>query len=887
MPLFVKARSFLRNLLLSGKVEADLDQEVQSHLEMLKEEKIRGGMSPEEAQRVAKMELGGIEQVKEQVREERVGNWIQSVIGDCRYGLRQLRKSPAFTAIAILTLALGIGANTTIFSIVQNVLLRSLPYRDPGRLVEVWNNYFPQWPQVGLSSLDFQQWQTQTKSLSEMGAYRFVSTGLNLVGNGETLRVEGTYATADLFSTLGVKPVLGRTFLPEEDRRGTAPVALLSHQLWQTHFGGDVSVIGRTITLDGRDYTLIGVLPANFPLVPWAEIWFPVGQMDLDELNTRVHHPFGVVARLSPGTTVDQAQAEMTTLARQQALAYPSTNANWGVTVQPLRNPSAANFKDALLVLFGAVALVLLIACANLVNLLLVRNADRQRQIALRMALGASALRLLSQLLTEALLLALAGGSLGIAFAYASLKLAALGPAKIAETAPATLNGWVLGFTLTASLLTGIVCGVLPAVQSVRTDIASALKAGSKGAIGDGNGKLRRAFVVAELALSLILLAGSGLFIRGFGNLLRVNPGFNSDHILTMHVSEVAIPNEVYAKFTPAQLNEAQLKDSMRFQQLINEIGTVPGVKSAAGITVLPIAESLRATTRFAVEGQPDTEKSPRPTAQNRSASLGYFSTMGIPLVQGRFFNDADWINSNIVISNSMARRFWPNGDAIGHRVNLCAMASQPCWSPIVGVVGDVHQFGLNTGPTFDVYGAGGWTEALVVRTERDPAAVVLDVRAKIREFDSALAVSRVATMEQVLSDSLSQQRFLTLLLAVFAGLALLLAAVGVYGVVSYDVSRRTQEIGIRVALGAQSSDVNRLIVGQGLALALAGVVIGLAGAFGLSRLVGSLLFEVKPKDPSTFVAVTLLLLGSVVAASYIPARRASRVDPIIALRYE
>ncbi len=887
MPLFVKVRTFLRNLFLSRNVESELDQQVHSHLAMLTEENVRVGMSPEEAQRSARIELGGIEQVKEQVCQERMGSWLQSISSDFRFGLRQLRKSPGFTTIAVLTLALGIGANTATFSIVQNVLLRSLPYRDPGRLVEVWNNYFPQWPQVGLSSLDFQQWQTQVKSLSEMGAYRFVSTGLNLAGDGETQRVEGTYATADLFSTLGVKPALGRTFLPEEDRRGTAPVALLSHQLWQTHFGEDVSVIGRTARLDGRDYTLIGVLPANFNLVPWAEIWFPVGQMDPDELNTRVHHPFAVVARLSPGTTVGQAQAEMTTLARQQALAYPTTNANWGVTVQPLRNPYAANFKEALLVLFGAVALVLLIACANLVNLLLVRNADRQRQIAVRMALGASPSRLLSQLLTEALLLALAGGSLGIAFAYASLKLAALGPAKIAETAPATLNGWVLGFTLTASLLTGIACGVLPAFQSVRTDIASALKAGSKGAIGNGNGKLRNAFVVAELALSLILLAGSGLFIRGFGNLLRFNPGFDPDHVLTIHVSEVAIPNEVYAKFTPAQLNDVQLKDSIRFQQLINEISTVPGVKSAAGITVLPIAESLRATTRFAVEGQPDTEKSPRPTAQNRSASLGYFSTMGIPLVQGRLFDDADWVSSNVVISESMARRFWPNGDAIGHRVNLCAMASQPCWSPIVGVVGDVHQFGLNALPTFDVYGAGGWTEALVIRTERDPAAVASDVRAKIHKFDSALAVSRVATMEQVLSDSLSQQRFLTLLLAIFAGLALLLAAVGVYGVVSYDVSRRTQEIGIRVALGAQPSDVNRLIVGQGLALALAGVVIGLAGAFGLSQLIGSLLFEVKPTDPSTFVAVTLLLFGSVVAASYIPARRASRVDPMIALRYE
>jgi predicted permease len=888
MPLFVKVRSFLQNFFSTPRVETDLDREVQSHLEMLKEENLRAGMTQDEAQRAARIELGGIEQVKEQVREQRLGNWLDSVLSDCRYALRQLRKSPAFTVIAVLTLALGIGANTAIFSVVENVLLRSLPYRDPGRLIEIWNNYFPQWPQIGLSSSDFYEWRAQAKSVRDMAAYRFVASDLNLTGHGETERVEATYATAALFPTLGMTPILGRAFLPREDQPGADPVALISHALWQSRFGGDSTAVGHTLTLDGRDYTLIGVLPANFHLAPWADVWFPTGEMDPTELNGRVHHPFGVVARLVPGATLPQAQAELTTLAGQQAAAHPDTNANWGVTVHPLRDPSAVKLREALLVLLAAVVLVLLIACANLVNLLLVRNAHRHRQIAVRMVLGAGRSRIFAQLLTETLLLALFGGCLGIALARTSLALlSSFAPAAIASAAPLALNGWVLGFTFAASVVTGVFCGVLPAFQSAGVNLSSVLGAGSKGAVRGGGGGLRNALVIAEIALSLVLLVSAGLFLRGLGNLLRVDPGFRPEHLLTMRVSEAEPPGSVYENLTPAELNDLQFKSSMRSQQLMKAIESLPGVKSAAGINILPIAESLRAAARFAVEGQPDTDRAPRPSAQIRYASLAYFETMGIPRIQGRFFQPSDWTNPVIVINQSMSRRFWPKGDAIGRRINFCWNASEPCWSTVVGVVGDVHQFGLDAAPTFDVYNAGGWAESLVIRTQGDPAAVASEVRAKIREFDSALAISRVAKMEQLLSDSLLQQRFLTLLLAIFAALALLLAAVGIYGVVSYGVSRRTQEIGIRLTLGAQPGDVSRMIVREGLFLALGGTAIGLAIAFVLSRWIESFFFEVKPCDPPTYIVVTVLLLATALVACLIPARHASRVDPMVALRYD
>jgi putative ABC transport system permease protein len=822
------------------------------------------------------------------VHREDSDSMFESVIQDVRYAARTLRRTPVFSVVAIVTLALGIGANTTIFSVVQNVLLRTLPYREPGRLVEIWNNYYPQWPQLGLSPADFEEWRHEAKSVTDMAAYQFVPTDLNLTGNGESERVKATYATAELFTTLGVKPVLGRAIFSSEDRPGAPNIVLISRSLWQTHFGGDPSIVGRTITLDGKEYTLAGVLPGNFRLAPWADIWFPTGLMDPNELKTRVHHPFGVVARLAPNATIAQAQAEMATIARQEALAYPETNANWGVEVRQLKDPAAVKLRAALLVLSGAVGLVLLIACANLVNLLFARNADRQRQIALRIALGASRARLMSQLLTETMLLALAGGGLGILIAETSLDgLRAFAPAELAGSGPAELNGWVLGFTLGVSVLTGILCGVLPAFQSARADLNTLLKGSGTGTGGAVTGKLRNAFVVAEVALSLILLAGAGLFLRGFGNLLRVDPGFRPDNILTMRVSERALPIEVINKMTPAQMQDLAVKDSRRFQQLSERIAGLPGVKSVGGIDILPISESQRATTRFVIEGQPDTEKAPRPTAQIRTSDPGYFATMGIPLIQGHLLNESDWKNPNVVISESMARRFWPSGDAIGHRLNLCSMDDQPCWSPVVGVVGDVHQYGLNDGATFDVYGAGGWTESLVIRADRDPSSLVAAVREKIHEFDSGLAVSRAASMDQLLSDSLAQQRFTTLLLGAFAALALLLAAVGIYGVVSYGVSRRTQEIGIRMALGAQPGDVSRLIVRQGLTLVLAGAAIGLVGALALSRWIGSLLFEVKPTDPLTFIAVTILLLGTAFAACYIPGRRAMRVDPMVALRYE
>jgi putative ABC transport system permease protein len=501
----------------------------------------------------------------------------------------------------------------------------------------------------------------------------------------------------------------------------------------------------------------------------------------------------------------------------------------------------------------------------------------------LRAALGASRGRLVRQLITEAILLAIAGGALGIVIARAGLAaLSALAPAEIAAAEPATLNGWVLAFTFGVAVLTGIFCGVLPAFQSSHTDLNSVIRAGGAGALGGHSGRVGDAFVVAEIALSLILLAGAGLFLRGFGNLLRVDPGFRSGHLLTMTVSQPQMPEDAYEKLSREQQQDLDRRDAMRFQQLVERIERLPGVKSAAGVSVLPVASQMHATVRFAIEGHPETVTPPRPTAEYRSITPGYFSTVGMPLIQGRELNESDLRTFNVVINENMAKRFWPAGDALGQRVNMCPMQDAPCWTPIVGVVGNVHQFGLSEGPTLDVYGMGGWTDSLVIRTERDPGAVAAEARGEVAKFDSTLAVSHVETMDQVLSDSLAQQRFSTLLLGLFAALALMLAAVGIYGVV-----RRTREIGIRMALGAQPRAMNKMIIRRGIMLAVVGAAIGLAGALALTRVIRSLLFEVQPADPVILGGVTLLLFATVAAACWIPARRAMRVDPMAALRQE
>jgi predicted permease len=812
---------------------------------------------------------------------------MESLLQDIRYGLRTLAKNRGFTIVAVLTLALGIGANTAIFSVVQNLLLRPLPYPQPESLVEIWNTYLPQVPRGGLSPGDYADWRREAKSFSEMGAYANVSHGFNLTSDGEPQRVLIGYASSSLFPMLGAQVVAGRSFVPEEDRAGSAPVVLLSHRLWEGRFGGDPRVVGRSVTLDNHRYTIAGILPTGFQFLRWADVWMPLGQFD-DDLTEHAHHAFAAIARLNPGVTISQAREEILQLNEQSAIAYPIEHKNLGVLVEKLQDPSAEKLRSTLLVMFGAVGLVLLIACANIVNLLLVRNAAREREVAVRTALGANQWRLIRQLLTESVLLSFLGGGLGLILAVVGLKvLKSLVPGDLAVLRDTGLNGWVLGFTLAVCLAAGLACGLLPALRTLRTNLAGVLKQGSKGASAAGHHRTHSLLIIGEVAMALVPLIGAGLLLRSFQQLLQVAPGFQTEHILTMEVQQATVPFLESSQLSQEEQLKLGQKQSLQFEQIAEQIRELPGVKEVGGIDELPLGTELRQASRFVIEGQPAVAAGARPLAQFRTVSLSYFSTLQIPLLAGRVFNQADWNLTNILINETMARRYWPGGDALGKRIDFCSLDKKSCWLTIVGIVGNVHQFGLEGEPTYDVYFAGGWTSHLIIRTVSDPAGVAAAVTDVIHKADPTLPVTHVMSMDALLSDSVSPRRFSALLIGAFAVLALLLAAVGIYGVMSYTVSQRTHEIGIRMALGAQPRDVQGMILGHSVKLTVIGVGFGLAGAFALVRFLRSLLFGVGAYDVVTFTGVPFLLAAVAIAAAYVPARRAVRVDPLVALRYE
>jgi putative ABC transport system permease protein len=813
---------------------------------------------------------------------------MRTTLQDLRYGIRSLLKNPGFTLVAVLTLALGIGANTAIFSVVENVLLRPLPYPHPEHLVEIFNTYFPQVPRGGLAPGDYADWRAQNKSFSEMGGYAEISRGANLTGEGEPQRVQIGHASASLFPMLGVGAVAGRTFVPEEDRAGNAPVVVLSSKLWQSRFGSDPRVIGRTIALDNKRYTVVGVLPAGFQLLRWADLWMPFGQYD-DDLMEHVHHAFVAIARLRPGVSIAQAQQEMDALNRLSAITYPDAHKNFEVKVQPLQDPSAVKLRTTLLMLFGAVGLILLIACANLVNLLLVRNAGREREISLRTALGAGPWRLVRQLLTESSLLALVGGGAGVLLAIAGLRmLTAFVPGDIGVLREVTLNPWILGFSLGVSVLTGLVCGALPALRTLKLDLAGVLKQGAKGSSARGQHRTHNLLVISEIAMAIVPLVGAGLLLRSFQRLLAVDPGFRADHLLALEVQQAAMPFLEYLKLSTEDQIKLGQTQSLKFEQIAAQVRALPGVREAGGIDDLPLGNQLRQASRFVIEGQPAVAAGARPIAQTRTVSLGYFAAAGIPLLAGRSFTEDDWKQfSGVVINQTMAKRFWPNGEALGKRINLCSLDPKPCWTTIIGIVGNVHQFGLDADPTYDTYFSGGWTPYLVVRSTLEPAALAPAVAEIVHKVDPTLPISSVMTMDNLLSDSVAPRRFSAVLIGIFAVLALLLAAVGVYGVMSYTVSGRIQEIGIRMALGAEPRRVKRMILSESARLMTIGAATGLAIAFVLARFLQSLLFGVSAHDGLTFAAVTALLLAVALFAAYIPARRAVRIDPLLALRHE
>ena len=812
---------------------------------------------------------------------------MDSIIKDLQYGLRGLLKHPGFAAIAVITLALGIGANTAMFSVINGVLLRPLPYHQPERIVTIWEES----PERGMyqmpvSFANMSEWINQSQSFDQISAYTFED--LNLTGTGEPVRLRAVRASANLFSLVGATPMLGRTFLTEEDREGATRVVLLSHSLWQSRFGSNPGITGQTLTINNQPHTVVGVMPAkfNFPvgfgylgkvLNDPTDIYVPLAPSG--EETERGNYSFFALGRLKPGAGIEQAQAEMSTIESRLEQQYPGTNSGINVRLIPTQEQTVKEIRPALLVLLGAVVFLLLIACANLANLLLARSVSRQKEFAIRTALGASRLRVLRLLMTESLMLSMAGGALGLLFAvWGTAALMALAPDNIPRLNEVGVDARVFGFTLVISLLTGILFGLVPAINASKPDLNEGLKESSKGSTGTAAGKRTRSVLVAvEVALSLVLLIGAGLMIKSFIRLQQMNLGFNTDNLLTMSLT-----------LSESRYPEAHQQVAF-FHKTLEQVAALPGVRSTAVTTGLPLTLSLEGSD-FRIEGQPEPESGKEMIIFKRSVSPGYFGALGTPLIKGREFSDRDEENAPgvVVINQNLARTYLPNEDPIGKRISF---DDKQTWKSIVGVITDVKQQGLDSVAKPEVYfpymQVPASSMSLVVRTTSNPLNSVAAVKGQIQTIDRDLPIDDAKTMQQLLAESVSGRRFNMLLLTVFASVALILALVGIYGVMSYTVTQRTHEIGVRVAIGAQPRDVFRMVMGQGMLLAIIGVACGLVGAVALTRLMTSMLFGVEPNDPATFVTIALLLIGVAVIACYIPGRRATKVDPLVALRYE
>jgi predicted permease len=866
-------------------MEQELSDELRFHLEKLTEQKVAIGMPPEKARYAAVRELGGVEQIKEECRDMRRVNLIENMLQDVRYGVRQLRRSPGFTAVAVLTLALGIGANTLIFSVVNAAILHPLPFREASRLVTLWATS----PTVGfsgpgtLTDPDYMEWRKQNHVFSEIAAFRGQPS--NLTGVGEPVRLTGAAISPSLSRVLDVNPALGRAFAPEEENAGRNRVALLSDRLWRSRFGSDPSKVGQSIKLDGAFYTVIGVMPAGFGFPNDADVWIPLMLAD-DAHNATLQ----VVARLKPGMSIERARSEIALIGQRRPRR--AGDWEWNITLVSLNQAAASDLRAPLLVLFAAVGLVLLIACANVANLFLARATTRQREIAIRKALGASRTRVIHQLLTESVMMAVFGGALGLLLAAvgqsfvakaASLLPRSLGsPSVAAHIASAGIDGAVLGFNLAMSVLTAILFGLTPAVRASRDELNDSLKEGGRGAAVDHR-YLRDGIVVAEVALALILLVGAGLLIRSFLGLMNVDPGFSPENALTLNIS---LPDSRYTSAQPMIAFE---------QQALDRLSALPGVKSAGGVFGLPLGDDAVAGD-FIVEGQAAPAPGTQPFIAGKKVIGGdYFKAIGIPLLKGRYFDkhESKTAPHVVIVSQSLAQHFWPRGDAIGKRLKPGFF--NDAWCTVVGIVGDTKQYSLGDTPSPSMYLPYAQAPApflmqdmtLVLRNASDPLSLVAAARGAVQAVDPDLPVFDVATMEQLVYRSASEPRFNAALLGIFAALALVLAAVGIYGVMSYAVMQRTHEIGLRMALGAQASDVLQQIVRQGMLLAAGGIAIGMAGAWVVTRFLASLLFGVRPTDPMTFAMVPSVLAAVALLACYLPARRAATVNPMVALRYE
>jgi putative ABC transport system permease protein len=811
---------------------------------------------------------------------------METLLQDIKYGARVLIKSPGFTIVAVLALMLGIGANSAIFSVVNTILIRPLPYKDPDQLVLINHNYPKLDLKASVSNPGYVHYRDNAKSFSSVAALD--GWRVNLTGDGEPEQLQGSAVTPNLFSTLGATPAQGRIFTDEEAQPGRNHVVVLSDGFWRKRYAGDKNVVGRNITLNGESYNVVGIMPPSFQfgreLGRNMDIWSPLAftPEELSPSNFTYEH-LVVLARLKPDVSFKQAQAEMDSIAANIRREYMKGEdaSQWGLTLDSLNELIVGDIKPALLVLLAAVAFVLLIACANVANLMLARGAGRQKEIAIRTALGANRFRVIRQLLTESILLSLVGGGLGLLMAMWGVDLLLkMNAEKIPRAYEISLDSNVLLFTVGVSLLTGIVFGLVPAFQSSKVDLNDTLKEGGRTGIGIMRAGLRNGLVVAEVAMAIVLLVGAGLLIRSFMRLQHVNPGFEPRNLLVLQLS---LPDFKY--------KEPQQKNAF-FEQLLAQVRTLPGVKNAAAVSVLPMSGNNESGS-FQIQGKPVADNEMSPHGDRWAATANYYETMNIPLVKGRYFTERDNADAPgvAIIDETMARKYWPNEDPIGQRITFEGGRDNPRWREIVGIVGHVKHKGLEGESRVQYYipykqrpRSGMF---VVVQTAGDPTSLAGSVRGAIASIDKDLPVFRVSTMDKLVADSLTQRRFAMLLLGLFAFVALALAVVGIYGVMSYMVAQRTNEIGIRMALGAQLADVLKMVIGQGMVPVLIGVCLGVAGAFAATRLMASLLYGVTATDPLTFVGVPLLLAGVALLACLIPARRATKVNPMTALRYE
>ncbi|HKO04164.1 MAG TPA: ABC transporter permease [Candidatus Acidoferrales bacterium] len=878
--------SALLNLFRRDRAERDLDAEVRAHLDLLTEEKLRAGLPPDEARRAARIDLGGIEQVKEEVRSVRAGAWLEQFWQDVRFGARQLRRNPGFTAVAVLTLALGIGANGAIFSVVHATLLQPLPSRNAGRLAVIWvNNLEHGWSRIGPTGLDYLDWREQSKSFDDL--FLFEHGSGTVTGQGEPEQVAGLRVTTNFGGFFGIKPLLGRTFRLDE---GAARhnFALLGYGYWQRRFGSDASVVGRGMTLNGDSYTIIGVLTPEFAILFPADVVVP---FDSDWVK-RADTDLGVFGMLKSGVTLDQASAEMSVIAKRVAIARPSRR-GFGVLLVRLADVRVEYLRPALLVLLGAVGFVLLIACANVANLMLARSLARRREVGIRLALGAGRPRLIRQFLAESMLLSVLGGAAGSLLAlWSTGLLAVFVPSRIPVPNAADqvllpefhMGGAAFAFMAIVSLFAGILLGLIPALQSLRSNVNESLKEGGRGfSSGPRAHRTRSALVIAESALAFVLVIGAGLMIKSFWRLLQADPGFHTDHLLTLRIK---LPTD--AGDSPYREPRQRAAAFLRF---LAGVEAVPGVQAAAFSEIVPLSQDDMDMGYFVVQEDPPLPPGEHLAADYRDVTPGYFATMGIPLKRGRAFTEQDDLDHPrvVIIDETLARRFFPNLDPIGRHLRV-PDATRP-EREIVGVAGGVRDTGFDQQPRPTIYfpslQSPDQTMSLVVRSALPPGSLLPAIKNAIWAVDKNQPVFLVRSMDEMISGIVSAQRLAFLLLGVFALLALALAAIGIYGVTSYVVSERTHEIGVRMALGAQPLDVSRLVLGHGATLACMGVMGGLLAALALTRLLSSLLFGVSATDVPTFAGVAALLLFVALAACYFPARRATRVDPIRALRNE